>query len=359
MSLTPAGAEAPNKGSESASGVEAKGEVILMAAPRLDDPYYAEWSEAIIAFQIGLAKALIGSDRAMIFAGEDTAPRYRDALGEGAVVTAPLEDIWIRDYGPVDPGAGTLTRYTAAGQGGGRVGQHEADHVQSRLLAHFSSKGIALPYRELLNDGGNFVGDGAGSAVISRKALRDNRMDETRARQAFKTALGLQRVAFIEADEQGGLEHADGVVAFAGTDTLLVNAYPGDPDYAADLHADLARSLPGVAIHEVVTAYRPTSFFDDRFGSACGIYTNALVTAAAVYLPQFGVAEDAVALEQVRAALNRPDAPGAPAVPVVPIPSAGVCGLGGGVRCLTSQLTGPLAAKTLSSFGLTAPGEGE
>ena len=41
MSLTPAGAEAPNKGSESASAVEGKGEVILMAAPRLDDPYWS------------------------------------------------------------------------------------------------------------------------------------------------------------------------------------------------------------------------------------------------------------------------------------------------------------------------------
>jgi len=51
-------------------------------------------------------------------------------------------------------------------------------------------------------------------------------------------------IAFIESDEQGGLEHADGVVAFVDTNTLIINAYEEDPGYARELRADLESGLP-------------------------------------------------------------------------------------------------------------------
>jgi hypothetical protein len=37
---------------------------------------------------------------------------------------------------------------------------------------------------------------------------------------------GAKQIAFIEADEQGGLEHADGVVSLVDQNTLVINAYP-------------------------------------------------------------------------------------------------------------------------------------
>ena len=63
--------------------------------------------------------------------------------------------------------------------------------------------------------------------------------------------------------------------------------------------------MPGVTIHEITTTYDGSEIHDDRFGSACGLYTNALVTPERVYLPQFGIPEDEVALAQVRAATDR------------------------------------------------------
>jgi agmatine/peptidylarginine deiminase len=225
-----------------------------------------------------------------------------------------------------------MFRYTAAGQGGD---QRAADAVQEGLAAVLEAASLAFGETDSKNDGGNWVDDYAGNAVVSRKFLRDNKLSEDKARAALRKLTGARNIAFIEADEQGGLEHADGVVAFIGENELVINSYPEDPDYAAALRADLERGLPGVLIHEIVTPYDGEDIYDARFGSACGLYTNMLVTPHRIYLPQFGVAEDAGALEQIRALTSKE---------VIPVPSGDVCRMGGGVRCMSWQLRGRNAA---------------
>ncbi len=122
---------------------------------------------------------------------------------------------------------------------------------------------------------------------------------------------------------------------------LIINSYEEDPTYARELRNDLIRALPDVAIHEVVTPYDDRKIYEERFGSACGLYTNALVTPKRVYLPQFGIQEDEVALKQVRAATSRE---------VVPVRSDQVCFMGGGVRCMSWQLRGENARALLKYF---------
>ncbi len=320
-----------------------RGELIVLAAPLTGDPYYAEVADDIVAFHIGFAERVVAPDRVLVLTDDDGYASYAAALGPDRVAVAPMADIWIRDFGSANPDAPVMFRYTAAGQGGGPEGQSDADAVQDDLAWLAAEAGLGLADSDLLNDGGNFVEDGAGNAVVSRKFLADNGLTEAEARAALQTEVGLTHVAFIEADEQGGLEHADGVVAFVAPNTLIVNSYPEDPDYAAALRADLERGLPGVAIHEIVTPYDDREIYDPRFGSACGLYTNALVTPDRIYLPQFGIPEDAVALDQVRAVSDRQ---------VIPVPSSGVCFMGGGVRCMSWQLRGDDAAALLMYLGL-------
>ncbi len=307
---------------------EAKGQLILLAAPG-NDPYYASEADAIIDFHIGFAKAVAAPDQVLILAGTDTAAVYTEALGDDAVLIAPMDDIWTRDYGVMDASSMALTRYTAAGQGGRRNAQEYADAVQETHAEFLFQAGITTLDSDLLNDGGNWVFDGAGHAVASTKFLSDNDMTETEAREALRELTGVRHIAFIEADEQGGLEHADGVVSFIDDGVLLVNAYTEDQDYEADLLARLKHSLPGVAIHSIVNAYDGSDIYDQDFGSACGLYTNALVTDHAVYLPQFGIPEDAEALATVRSLTSKQ---------VIPVMSSQVCHMGGGVRCMSSQI---------------------
>lgn len=322
-------------GSESMTGTpsvvaDRSRELIVLAAPESDDPYYGDVTDAIIEFHIGFAELILQSgDEVIILSDEGLAPTYRAALGDERVLVAPQSDIWVRDFGLSNTGSPLMFRYTAEGQGGGDQGQRQADEVQDTLAILAEAAGLDFLSSEIFNDGGNWVDDGQGNAVVSRKLLVDNDMSEAEARAALRVEAGIRNIAFIDADEQGGLEHADGVVAFVGPNTLIINSYDEDPVYAAALKADLERGLPGVELHSIITPYDGLQIYDERFGSACGLYTNALVTANRIYLPQFGIPEDAVAVAQVSAVTE---------LDVVPVPSAGVCHMGGGVRCLSWQI---------------------
>ena len=317
-------------------------ELIVLAAPATNDPYYSTVAGDIFDFHVAYARQIANHDRVLVLTDEKSYSRYAAALGEGRVAVAPMADIWARDYGLSNASDPTMFRYTAAGQGGGARGQGDAGEVQGQFAALAKAAHLRFRKTELFNDGGNLVDDYAGNAVMSRKFLRDNRLTEDKARTALRQQLGIRNVAFIDSDEQGGLEHADGVVAFVDTNVIVINSYPEDAAYARKLRDDLTRGLPGVAIHEVVTPYDGSRIYDTRFGSACGLYTNALVTPDRIYLPQFGIPEDELALRQVRAATRKE---------VVPVPSAKVCQMGGGVRCLSWQVRGDNAAALLKHLG--------
>lgn len=302
-----------------------------MAAPRSGDPYYEDVATDIFEFHVAFAEAAKGRDNFLVLTDKRSYPAYAEALGESHALIAPQDDIWMRDFSWSNAAAPLMFRYTAEGQGGGHKGQSDADHVQDGLARLIEAAGIRFGDIDLLNDGGNFVDDYDGRAVVSRKFLRDNKLNEDEARTILQAVTGLTYIAFIEADEQGGLEHADGVVAFIEPNVLVINSYPDDPAYAAALEADLRAGLPGVTIHRIVTPYDGSSVYDDRFGSACGLYTNMLVTPARIYLPQFGIPEDEAALKSVQSWTSKE---------VVPVRSEGVCVMGGGVRCMSWQLRG-------------------
>lgn len=316
-------------------------ELIVLAAPSNTDRYYNDVADDIFDFHMAYAKNILKYDDVLVLAGSDFYKDYVSVLGEGHVVPVEMEDIWMRDFSPLNTASPIMMRYSAAGQGGGRRGQKEADAVQEKLAKLVQAAGWGLRESDLINDGGNFVDDYAGNVVLSKKFLRDNKLSEAEAREVIRTATKTANIAFIEADEQGGLEHADGVVAFIEENVLVVNSYPEDPDYAASLRADLERGLPGVTIHEIVTPYDGSDIYDTRFGSACGLYTNMLVTPSRIYFPQFGIPEDSQALASMRRWSDKQ---------IIPVSSQSVCKMGGGVRCMSWQLRGEPAALMLKSL---------
>ncbi len=315
----------------------ARAELIVLAAPPTHfDSYYEDVTDEIIAFHVAYAKEIEKhGDQVIVLSNDELYDAYAEQLGEKNVLRVPMLDIWMRDFTVLNTENPVMFRYSAAGQGGR---QDDADTVQEEFAALIEEIGLSVPETDLINDGGNFVDDYAGNVVLSRKFLRDNDLGEEEAREKISALTQAKNIAFIEADEQGGLEHADGVVSFVDENTLIINSYPEDPEYARQLKADLRAGLPNVKIHEIVTPYDSSEIYDERFGSACGLYTNALVTPDRIYLPQFGIPEDKIALEQVWAATSRD---------VIPIASHQVCQMGGGVRCMSLQLRGEEARRFL------------
>lgn len=314
-------------------------ELIILVSPPSGDTYYTGVTADIIDFHIAYARQILKHDDVLIFSAPKHYDLYVKALGKEHVVKQSLPDIWMRDYSAANAAAPMMFRYTAEGQGGGRKGQDEADYTQDALYSYLKQAKIRINSSDYLNDGGNFVDDYAGNVVISRKFLRDNKLTESQGRKTIQRQTGARNIAFIEADEQGGLEHADGVVAFIGANVLVINAYPEDQNYADQLKADLRVGLPGVTIREIVTPYDGSDIYDKRFGSACGLYTNMLVTPKRIYFPQFGIPEDKIALDAMRQWTKKE---------VIPVQSGQVCQMGGGVRCMSWQIRGPLAEQLLS-----------
>ena len=312
-----------------------KSELIILVSPLYDDIYYKDMMDDIFDFHIAYAKEVQKRDDVLVLTDDMLYDRYVEELGENSVLNVPMLDIWIRDFSisnVIDP---IIFRYTAAAQSGS---QEDADEVQKKFIALIEEIGLSFYKANLFNDGGNFVDDYAGNVIISKKFLRDNDLVEDDARKWLKRFISIKNVAFIEADEQGGLEHADGVVTFVDTNTLLINSYPDSIHYARQLKADLRRGLPDVKIYEVITPYDNQQIYDKKFGSACGLYTNALVTPHRIYFPQFGIPEDTIALKQIKAVTSRE---------VIPISSYQVCSMGGGVRCMSWQLRGENAKRLL------------
>ena len=318
----------------------AKAELIVLASPQSEDTYYAKMVDDIFDFHINYAKQIIkNGDKVLILTDKYLYSNYVKAIGQNHVVIAPMQDIWMRDFSSVDPDQPTLFRYTAAGQGGTKKAQAISDDVQSDFKLYSQKAGLKFIQTQLLNDGGNWVEDGFGNVVISTKFLSDNRLSEKVAREKLIALTNAKHIAFIDADEQGGLEHADGVVSFVDQNTLVMNSYPEDPDYTKKLKADLIRGIPNIKIHEIITPYDGSQIYDKKFGSACGLYTNMLVTPEHIYFPQFGIKEDSVALQQIRAITKRK---------VIPVQSNHVCHMGGGVRCMSWQLRGENAELLLN-----------
>lgn len=112
----------------------------------------------------------------------------------------------MRDFTSANnPAQPVMFRYTAAGQGGAKKGQAISDEVQDEFKYYSQKAGLQFTQSKLLNDGGNWVEDGYGNVVLSTKFLADNKLTESEARKKLMALTGAKQIAFIEADEQGGL----------------------------------------------------------------------------------------------------------------------------------------------------------
>lgn len=317
-------AEASHGSLEAAPGV-AQRQLIVLAAPQHGDEYYVDHYDALLDFQIAFARAAKPHDDVVILATGKSLQRLRAKLSAHSLLEARIDDVWIRDFGPVYPQRPVLFRYDRTGPERG---------VQAGLLRLVQAHGLKYSQNTLKVDGGNFVHDGARAAVMTVKVFRRNKGLPPIALR-LRRALNLQRLAFIPMDPgDTHLGHADGMVSFIEPGVLFMNEYPDNPGFAKTLRKELRRTLPGTQVQTL-----PGSGYGKAYGdyaSACGLYTNAAVTDNAVYLPVFDQAEDDVAIARLRKATRKA---------IVPVFAGDICELGGSVRCLSWQLRGENARR--------------
>ncbi len=303
--------------------------LIVISAPSVGDEYYRDSFQGIIDFDIRYAKAIMGRDNVVVLADERTIPYLEKELPEDVILKAGVLDIWIRDFAPVHPFQMVQFKYDrpAVEQG-----------IQTSFKNFAVENDLRFTQSNLKLDGGNAVDNGKDKIVFTEKVFQRNpALTEEQIITQLKESLGATDIAIIPMDEEF-LGHADGMVMFTGDNTLLVNNYPDDPAFKAEVNAKLASGLPNVEIKEIEGGGYGEAYGD--YASACGIYVNSVVTNRFIYAPVFDDAKDDAAIQTISSNTGKT---------VITINAKEVCGLGGSVRCLSWQLTGENARKLIEA----------
>ncbi|OMH31597.1 agmatine/peptidylarginine deiminase [Tersicoccus sp. Bi-70] len=292
----------------------------------------------------------------------EDARRHLDPRVE--IVTAPLDDAWMRDIGPTFVHvhsknsavgtAGTTGDGAAAGGTGlaavdwvfnGWGGQDWARWDRDRHIGAFVAEAAGVPRiaSTLVNEGGGFHVDGEGTALATRSVQldpgRNPGLTEADVEAEFARVLGVERVIWLDrglhrdAQRFGTRGHVDIVAAFAAPGVVLVHDQtdPSHPDHevTADVIATLstARDAAGRRL-EVIRVPAPQRLRDEE-GWVDLSYLNHLIVNDGVIACAFDDPNDEVAAGILAAAH--------PHRTVVTVDAREIFARGGGIHCITQQ----------------------
>ncbi|MBV0920148.1 agmatine deiminase family protein [Mycobacteroides chelonae] len=257
------------------------------------------------------------------------------------LVPAPLDDLWIRDSGPVfvrnDTGKAAVDFNF---NGWGNKQKHDSDATVAAEVA--KRAGVRVLHTDLVLEGGGIEVDGDGTAIITESCVLNNNRNRGRSKKDVEAELArllvLQKIIWLPGiagmDITDG--HTDFYARFAGPG-VVVAGLDNDPDsFDYDVtrrHLDIlekATDAAGRALRvEVLEA--PEQGRDDFESEdfAAG-YINFYVCNGGVIAPEFGDPDaDAAAKSTLEAVF--------PGRRVVQLDIDGIAAGGGGIHCATQQ----------------------
>ncbi len=247
-------------------------------------------------------------------------------------VVAPVDDIWVRDYGPlvgrdahgrramVKPVFAPLPRYPQA-----------RDDALARRWA--ALRGLPVVSLDLYLEGGNLWTDGAGTLIVSEHALRANRLDRAGLEARLRRALAFDKLVVTPCLRREETGHVDLLVKLADAQTVLVTS-PALCCNGWALRETAARfrgetNAAGQPYH-VVELPAPPPYLNWGVYPIWRSYTNALTVNGRVLVPVFGLPDDDRALAVYAGAL--------PGCQIIPIDCRAAVNGGGAVHCLTRDV---------------------
>ncbi|MFF2496574.1 agmatine/peptidylarginine deiminase [Agromyces sp. NPDC058064] len=268
--------------------------------------------------------------------------------GDVEIVEAPLDEFWMRDFGPtfvVDderPGVLGAVDWTFNGWGAPEWAEWRKSAEIARVIAPLV--GAELVSSVLVNEGGGIHVDGEGTVLVTETVQLDPRRnpyaDKARVEAELARTIGATKVVWLprgltrDYDEFGTNGHVDIVATITSPGKLLLHAQqdPEHPDYEVtrELRALLAEQTDAAGRRfEIVDIPAPATLRDEE-GFVDYSYVNHLVVNDGIIACGFGEeAADAAAREILEAAY-----PGRRAVTV---DSRDIFARGGGIHCITQQ----------------------
>ncbi len=239
------------------------------------------------------------------------------ALAVHAVPYALLDgtnDIWLRDFMPVRTDSGKLVSF-----------RYEPSYLKNDpdLRADFRKDlapqlGLPVTYSHINLDGGNVVFSPSGERVlISDRVFSENPEYPPAALVRELSELLEAEVLIIPSLKSDMTGHADGMTRFLDDRTVLCNR----PLSSCGFEQKVKRSLRDYGLDAVDFPFVPTGGI-----SAVGCYLNYLETEHTVFLPVFGIEQDAEAEISMRQIFSKE---------IVPINIREIAQQGGCLNCIS------------------------
>jgi agmatine/peptidylarginine deiminase len=238
-----------------------------------------------------------------------------------------LPDVWLRDFLPVqnlknkrlfnlfyDP---TYKRSSL---------KNFYLKIRNEVKKEFSAA-QDLPIRM---DGGNLIFNRHGQAFAFEKTTIKKNSSYEELSNILKEALSLKELTWLPRlpESHDPFCHIDGFMQFLGDDTLLMN----EPyDTVTEKHFNKCLEIIKAVMPDLRIIKLPIKIDPQNTLSAKGLYVNFLETSKVIFVPQYNLLEDRVALAIICAATNKT---------VIGINCEGISKYGGSLHCLTSTQIG-------------------
>ncbi|HEY1105772.1 MAG TPA: agmatine deiminase family protein [Agromyces sp.] len=284
----------------------------------------------------------------MVVDPTEIARAKRMLSGDIEIVEAPLDEFWMRDFGPtfvVDderPGVLGAVDWTFNGWGAPEWAEWRKSAEIARFIAPLV--GAELVSSVLVNEGGGIHVDGEGTVLVTETVQLDPRRnpyaDKARVEAELARTIGATKVVWLprgltrDYDEFGTNGHVDIVATITSPGKLLLHAQqnPEHPDFEVtrELRAVLEQATDAAGrSFEIVDIPAPETLRDDE-GFVDYSYVNHLVVNDGIIACGFGEEQADAAAREILEAVY----PGRRAVTV---DSRDIFARGGGIHCITQQ----------------------
>ena len=321
---------------------------ILIAWPTADTDWAPRLGEVENAY-IQLVAGITRFQPVVIVVADDDVEAYAQArlqsnridMDRVRFITAPYDDTWLRDSGPITlrDGAGfDLLDFRFTGWGG-KYGASDDDQLIQRLQAQSLVGDAKRESIDFALEGGAIETDGAGTLLTTWRCLHERHPEATREELTAKLSAWLKqdRVlwldhGYLEGDDTDA--HIDTLARLAPNDAIVFQAC----DDASDSHyAELKAMADDIAALRTREG-KPYRLFPlpwaqpilDGERRLAASYANFLIVNGAVLMPAYGDPADADAAAVLAQAF--------PGREIVQIDCRPIIWQNGSLHCLTMQL---------------------
>jgi agmatine deiminase len=295
------------------------------------------WQEDLASARIevaAFAKAVHADGRGekvfLVAADEEAAAAARLLVGNTArIVVEPFGDIWLRDTAAIIGGDGIAHDFRFNGWGG-KYDLEGDDDVGLRLAERAK---FTVEDHGWVLEGGAIDGDGTGLVVTTEQCLlnpnRNPTLDSAAIERRLHDDLGYTQVLWLGDglinDHTDG--HVDNLARFVAPGRLAVPvAEENDPNWR--IYQDAAERARHAGLDVVPIPSPGRVLRDEQIVPAS--YMNFYIGNAAVVVPLYGAANDAAAVEAIRALF--------PGREVVGLRADAILTGGGSFHCISQQV---------------------